>query len=43
MDGSSEITGIQLRRSSSEKPWGFALVGGVDQLMPIHIQKVSEN
>ena len=40
MDGNSELISVSLRRNTSEKPWGFSLIGGIDQHLPVHIQKV---
>nr|CAH8827193.1 unnamed protein product [Trichobilharzia regenti] len=34
---------ISLRRPTSDKSWGFALQGGVDQGLPVFVHKVTRN
>ncbi|CAH8440349.1 unnamed protein product [Heterobilharzia americana] len=34
---------ISLRRATSDKSWGFALQGGVDQGLPVFVHKVTRN
>ncbi|KAH8850980.1 PDZ and LIM domain protein Zasp [Schistosoma japonicum] len=34
---------ISLRRQTSDKSWGFALQGGVDQGLPVFVHKVTRN